>query len=379
MLRAIVLEDAAACAAVADEWDALAVELGVPYASPHWMLAWWRHLRPPGAELRVVVISDDDGDVVGIVPLHLIRRHGIREMRFLGSGHRVGPLVRPGHEAAAADAAARVLGEGPAGPDVLRLDRADRGSPWADLLRSAWPSDSPRLRHQQTEAAPVVMLEGASFDEWLAGRSAKFRGQIRATQRKLRQGGGGPRLATPDTLEDDVAAFVELHHTRWRGGDSGLQGGMGALLRDAAAELLDRGRLRIWSIDLDGAPIAVAVNVVAGYETAFWGIGWDSAHSRLSPGLLAVAATVEDVCEREGRRYDLGGGAQPYKWRFTDVDAPVTWDVLIPSGSRSRHARAVVAAEQAERRARSLAKRVIEVAERRRGRWVRSLTRSSTA
>ena len=39
---------------IRDGWDALAAELGRPFSSPAWTLAWWRHAAPSGAELRVI-------------------------------------------------------------------------------------------------------------------------------------------------------------------------------------------------------------------------------------------------------------------------------------------------------------------------------------
>src|SRR4051812_42691887 len=58
--------------AVAD-WDRLAVERGLPYCAPAFLLAWWNHVAPQGAQLRVVVVRDADGHVTGIGPFYALR------------------------------------------------------------------------------------------------------------------------------------------------------------------------------------------------------------------------------------------------------------------------------------------------------------------
>ena len=59
--------------AVAD-WDRLAVAGGLPYCAPAFLLAWWRHAAPEGAQLRVVVVRDGDGHVAGIGPFYAVAR-----------------------------------------------------------------------------------------------------------------------------------------------------------------------------------------------------------------------------------------------------------------------------------------------------------------
>ena len=56
MATAELITDLAGLERIRAGWDALAVELGRPFSSPSWTLAWWRRAAPEGAELRVVAV-----------------------------------------------------------------------------------------------------------------------------------------------------------------------------------------------------------------------------------------------------------------------------------------------------------------------------------
>src|SRR3954447_11534251 len=70
--------------AVAD-WDRLAVEKGLPYCAPAFLLAWWNHVAPEGARLRVVAVRDGQGHVAGIGPFYAVRERGLPAWSLLGS------------------------------------------------------------------------------------------------------------------------------------------------------------------------------------------------------------------------------------------------------------------------------------------------------
>lgn len=341
-IRAEVVTTPEACRPFLDEWDALAVASEMPYAAPAWMLAWWDHVRPPRSILLVIPVTQG-ADLIGVLPLYGVPRAlGSLDVRFLGTGHRVAPLARPGAEADVARAGVSALVDH-APPTVLRLDRFDGGSSWPALLQTAWPGRVPARAVEFTEQAPVVPMSSEGFEEWLAGKSGNFRQQMRAARRRVIRDGGEFRVVTsPDDLPSAVDDFVALHRMRW-GAGSGLPAyGLAAMLRDAGSALLARERFRLCSIHLDGEAIASAVNVAAGGRTAYWNIGWNPAFSRHKPGMLAVLWSLEDAFSRGGSQFDLGGGANAYKDRFTDVDAPLAWSVLIPRGARHGVGRAMV-------------------------------------
>ena len=130
MLSARVIDAEGELAPYIESWDALAVAAGRPYASPAWMLAWWRTAAPKGAQLRVAVASDGDGALVGVAPFWCSRRGlGGTWLRLLGAPvcAPTEPLARPGSEREAAAALARgARGHAP----LPRLPGIRRLPPW---------------------------------------------------------------------------------------------------------------------------------------------------------------------------------------------------------------------------------------------------------
>jgi hypothetical protein len=103
---------------------------------------------------------------------------------------------------------------------------------------------------------------------------------------------------------------------------------MGDFVLDAGEMLGVGDRLRLWIVEIDDVAIGAALFIAGGGEIAYVNGGFDDAYARLKPTLLAIAATIEDGFARGENRVDLGGGGQPYKFRFADADDPIHWASL---------------------------------------------------
>ena len=327
-----MIDDAGMLGPHLEAWDDLAVLRRQPYSAPAWMLAWWRHAAPQDSRLRVVVVRDG-GEVIGIAAWHQDRlATGLRVARLLGTGHRVEPLARPGREATVARAVAAALRRLPDGPGALSLDRADAGSAWPGLLALGRGS---AVVERETTGAPVVRLDGRTREEWLATRSRNFRSQRIQARRRLEEHGAVVRLAEePDAIEEAVEGFLRLTAARWDtpAWNHPRGGGIGEMLREAARDLVPRGRMRIWVLEADGTPVSVQLFVGAGDELSYWNGGYDRRWSRLRPGFETLVHAIEHACAMGDRRVDLGGGAIPYKRRLADADEPLVSALVLPGG-----------------------------------------------
>jgi CelD/BcsL family acetyltransferase involved in cellulose biosynthesis len=322
-------------------WDALATAARQPYCAPAWMLAWWRNAAPAGAGLRVVLALDGDR-LVGVAPFCVVPdRLRVARYRLLASGRcsPVGPLAAGGLEGQAAAVFAGALAAAHPAPRLIALEGVAAGARWPALLAGAWPGPRPRLVRHWSEPVPTIDLEAVdSFEGWLASKSAHFRREMRRTRRRLVAAGGTFRLAaTPGEVDRGLDAFARLHYANWapRGGSAALDPPVERMLRDAAARLLDAGRFRVWSLEVDGAAIGGRVAVAAGGEVGFWASGFDDAWSRYSPSMQSSLAAVEDAVERGDRRIMLGPGSQEWKYRLADGADAVESVTLVPPGRAS--------------------------------------------
>jgi CelD/BcsL family acetyltransferase involved in cellulose biosynthesis len=360
-VSAVVISEPSELEPYLADWDRLAVSCGQPFSAPAWMLAWWRHLAPPGGRLCVTVMSSSAGELVGIAPWYQFSTGtGLRMARLIGTGHRVEPLGPRGLEDALAVPMAAALHALPERSGALVLDRADALSPWPAAIARAWPGHT-RIVHRETIGAPVISLHARDRAHWLASRSAHFRSQRQRASRKLAERGASIRQTEPglDTARA-LAAFVNLSAGRWAASRKGGGGAraMEGMLREAADALVARGRMSVWVLEVREAIASVQIFVIAGGQVAYWNGAFDPAWADLSPGFEVTVEAVEHAFGLGADRLDLGGGPAEYKRRLADGDAPVASTTIVPGGADRLVRLAQLAPDAMRRRILETAKRL---------------------
>lgn len=344
MLTATVIDAEDEVEALCPSWDLLAIEASRPFAAPGWTLAWWRHARPSGAELRLVAVRDGE-QLVGLAPLMASGRN----FETI-AGHfspPTGVIAAPGREQEVAAAVSTALAEHRSGPGVLQLeDVAGPGSP-AEALLAAWPGKRPWTHATPAAPLPVIRLDGRDFDTWFATKSSKFRQESRRMRRRLEEAGGSFALVDRAGADAAIEAFVELHGARWaeRGGSDALVPAIRELLTEALAELGEE-RLRIYTVEVEGRIVAVNLLVAAGEEVCGWNSGFDEEWKRYSPSLLLTLHALQEAAERGEKRVNLGPGAGAYKDRLADEEGELGILTLVPHGRGHLAARLGMARHQ---------------------------------
>lgn len=314
-----------------EAWDDLAVAAGNPYATPAWVLAWWRHAAPNAAALRLLVVTDEDG-LVGVGPFFATKgRGGVMIHGVIGAttAARSTLVAHPGKEGVAARHFARLLSNSEPAVRVVTL----AGVPDDALHRAFLDEMSQRfpglhIREDFALPAPVIRLDHSSFDEWYASKSRNFRQQTRRRRRQLDSLGGDFRApGQDDELRVALADFAALHHSRWqwRGGSAVLTPGVEAALLEAAQALAPTHRFRLWALEVAGKTIASMAFFSAGDELAWWLGGFDEAWSKYQPGIATLVAAIEDAFEQGNTRLTLGAGGQEMKRRFADDAETLAW------------------------------------------------------
>ena len=335
MLTASVVTDPDGVADAVGAWDALAVAAGRPYCAPAWMLAWWRHLAPEDARLRIVLVRDGDA-LVGVLPLYLQSASArVAELRLLTAGFtcRVEPLADPGREAEVARSAAAALADQP--PDALVLEGLPGDSPWPRLLAEAWPGRG-AWRHDDFSMTLPMAVPAADGTAWMASRRRGFRKETGRIRRRIEEAGGAVERAEPAQLPAAVDAALRLYRARWahRGGGARTSDAVTAMLLDAGAALAGSGRFDVWLLRGPEGPVGAEVFVRAGAESAAWGGGFVAEWARFAPSVTLMLAAMCQGADEGVERVDLGEGEQPYKQRFTDEVQLLRWTTLFPRGRR---------------------------------------------
>lgn len=350
MLRSVIVGESEQARTLWRQWDELTVSRSRPYCSPAWMMAWWDHVAPPGAQLRLNAVFDGE-QLVGVAPFFADRGPGgVRRYRLLGAGTSapLDILAQPGMEQAAAMAMARSLSEADPSPDVIMLEGVAGDSPWPGLLCDLWPdSGSLCLRKQFSQPVPFIDLHGTTYDGWVAAKSSSARRKLRKDVKVLQELGVTVRPSrNAEELQRDLEALATLHSARWRkrGGSGVLDERVERMLAQAGRQLIDQGRFRVWSMELEGRTISAHLFVVAGGRVSYWLGGFDERETRIrQPGILTVRSALEHAFGAGASILDLGPGGQPYKYEFTQCASTAEWMLLIPRGRRSLLARAQMA------------------------------------
>jgi CelD/BcsL family acetyltransferase involved in cellulose biosynthesis len=195
------------------------------------------------------------------------------------------------------------------------------------------------------EDSPILAVEGRSFDEFLASRSSNFRQQVRRRERKLRRDYEVDiRLSDAEHLDADLDALFRLHDERWSEGESvALSGPRQSFHRDFARLALDRGWLRLWVLEADGAPRAAWYGFRFANMDWYYQSGRDPEWDRQSVGFVLLAHTIKLAFDDGMHEYRLLRGGEEYKGRFASAD-PGLETLALPRGLAGRAALGAVSA-----------------------------------
>jgi len=308
---------------VREDWTRLAEAAGHPFASWDWNAAWWGRFGL-GKRLYSFVCRDRTGDAVAILPLYIAGNRPLRVARFLGYADLHSPVCASADRALAARAMREVMGRS-GGCPVVVAERLPSAQGWGELLGG-------RLLARQQN--PVLRLGGMSWEDFLASKSANFRGQVRRKERRLIEEQGLTfRLADQASrLTEDLDALFRLHALRWGDKSTGcFEGDQGEFQRDFAVAALQRGWLRLWFAEIAGEQVA------AWYGWRFAGAEWyfqagrDTRWDHYSLGFVMLAHTVREACRDGVSDYHFLAGPDAYKWRFAQED-PGAESRLLSSG-----------------------------------------------
>jgi CelD/BcsL family acetyltransferase involved in cellulose biosynthesis len=366
-LRLDIVNDDEGFAELRGEWSDLAAADPEPnvFLTWPWAHTWWQHFGAGRSHhrLHIVVVRDAVG-VVGIVPLYR-SRVGVGPLATTAlqrlnhdSGDYGGMLLAP----RADDAVALVvdhLGAQLHNDDaaVVVLSRLASDARFTALLGDEL------VRHAATVETVVDQLGEACLYTDIAagfdlGKQTK-KHKIRQRLRRLGEQHGEVTFVehTGDTLESGLDRLVSLHDRRWEEIDEPMQGLLAEparreFLLDAIRALDAEGMVTLLSIEADGTPVAVELDLVHGNRVFLFKGAFDPEFSAFSPGQLLHHKVFEDGLAAGVEVFDFCRGDAQYKRRWANGERHLSTITL------SRPGLAGAAARQRFRATRALERRV---------------------
>jgi CelD/BcsL family acetyltransferase involved in cellulose biosynthesis len=312
------ITDEAGLVRLRSEWEALWERdpAATPFQSPAWLLAWWRFFGT--AEPRVLT-ARDDGELVGILPLYLLREPDSRKLLPIGVGlsDYIETLLDPA-ASAATDLFMAAIAETPGWDECWLPDLVPEGV----LSRAVAPSC---LADGNSAASPCPVLalpaNPANPGEVLPRKTLRDLHQAR--KRTAVAGEVVIETISEDRLDATMDDLFRLHEQRWRArGECGLCSDprVQGFHRTAAHELLSAGMLRMHRLSIDDAALAVSYGFIArGSAYAYLG-GFDPSQSWFSPGTQVIAHAIEQASAEGAARFDFLRGGEGYKYAWGAVD-----------------------------------------------------------
>lgn len=301
-------------------WDVLwrSLESPTPFQSSAWLLPWWEVF---GTGEPSTFTFEAEGGLVGLAPFYAAPGRRGTELRLLGAGisDYLDVLVAPGHRPEMADALSSALASASTEWTFCGFDRL---RPSSVLWEVQVPAPFVEARSDD-EPCPILALPGTGGLAALGTHLAKHVRNARA--RGARAGTMTIERAGADVLSATLERLYAMHGARWaKAGRAGVLGDprVRRFHHLAAPRLHASGILRLSTLTIGGRPAAVHYGLRAGATYCSYIGGFDPALAHLGPGMLALAAAVEEAMAEGVSAFDFLGGREAYKYRWGAVDHP---------------------------------------------------------
>jgi CelD/BcsL family acetyltransferase involved in cellulose biosynthesis len=305
--------------ALEPEWSALyeQAEQKNPFLSYSWTYACLQN-QAPVPELSVLAMRRS-GKLVGLAPLCIEKRFGLRILRFIAEDRSdyLGFLLSSANDGI---------------EELVMAQLADRRLNWdlALLHRLAEPFTTihklspPTGRWHRTEwtASAYHRFEG-DFEALHEAGPSWIREMRKRQRRFVRDGGSALRLAGAEAA-GKLTLVGEIEAASWKGAKDcmRLQPGAGQnIFREAFLNLGDQ--VELWLALFRGRPVAYRIDFLCGDRLWLYQGAFDAAYDKVRAGSVLSYVATERAWLHGVREYDYLTGDEAYKLNRTSALRPI--------------------------------------------------------
>lgn len=298
---------------MADEWDVLAKQAGMPTLSHAWVSACVEAFHADD-HLSIITVRRK-GELVGLAPLVERRRDSFSRLELIGVSFLYEPSGLLYRDDETLDHLVRALLERQL-PVVLARVPVD--SAVVSRFRSGLFLAQRGIVMKSGVGYSLMIPISSGWIAYLEKLSSRRRYDLRrARSRAEERGPVTVRIFCPK--EDEIAAgmdeFVRIEATGWKGrlGSSlKQQPAMRRFFEQYALYASQSGVFRFAFLDVAGTPIATQLAAI--YADRFWvfKIGYDEAWSRCSPGWQLLGETIKYAFEQQLASYEFLGSDEAW-------------------------------------------------------------------
>jgi len=356
---------------IAAEWRLIDQKVAprTPFASPDWILPWWKHFARRRQmllhdEFYCHVVRSDGGRLVAVAPLMRTFIPGVgppvlRIVQFFGADANLteirGVICLPEDQASAVEALAEHFRARRGEWDVFR---------WAGLRHpvNAYGAAHPRCALTARAERPDFIVDlPESFEALLEQLSFKMRQNLRRTYKSLERDGVAFSLRVTEQAGGVAAAmerFLALHAARADAAEmifhpnKFVQPHVRAFLADYLHRSAERGELKIFELEIGGVAVASRLAFRLGSDLYLYFAGYDPGWKNYSVMTVLMAEMFKWAFAHGVERVNLSTGADQSKLRWKPREVLFRDAVQASPTLRARAAFGVFHAYEAFHRAR---------------------------
>jgi CelD/BcsL family acetyltransferase involved in cellulose biosynthesis len=317
-----------------------------------WQSVWWKYFGE-GLHLHIITFRKN-GRLVGIAPLYLdvSSLFGVklyRRLRFMGGGvedrtsqwdlAQFGPsdyldiIAIPEFQEEVARGFLGYLRR-EAWLDGTELENIPPSSLLVKVLVPMLKREGHPYKLVQDHVCPRITLPG-SLEEYLRGRSAKFRYQLTQTRKAASTLGlfSIETVQSAGDLQKALAELIRLHQLRWnRIGYPGVFADprFQDFQEEISQRFLENGWLWFKTVRTNGSYIAARMGFRFKNSISDYIAGFDdrSPGAKRRPGYALLLSMIEDAIQEKREVFDLLRGYETYKFDFTS-EIPTNWKIVV--------------------------------------------------
>jgi CelD/BcsL family acetyltransferase involved in cellulose biosynthesis len=342
-LRTETITDLDQLDALRDAWRTLLAESpgATAFASPEWILTWYRHFGSRRGVYAITVRRDDR--LVGLLPFAISRFGGRKRAGFallVSAGTEHGDygeaLLGADPEpvaAAVADHLCQLVRDQHVAINLRRL--CDDGP----LLRALEDHDDVG-RHPMGQVAQNALVDFTVLDDPVAHleRLARKR-DIPRSQRRLAEVCGDvtfePTTDGPDATDTALDTMRDMLARRWADGGGPrtfATPALEAFTRDVVRELVAGGLGRVSTVRAGGRPVSVSIDFRLGQRYVGHNSAFDPDLSSFGPGQAHLYEVLRCAQSEGAVEFDLRAGDYPYKRKWANAERVTRSLVLVAPG-----------------------------------------------
>ncbi len=320
-------------------WNELIVRSGATnfFLSFEWYRTCRLHLAEGGA--MCVAVARRDGRVQGIAPLCIKSKEGFRRLGFMGPADYQDFIIAPEHRPQTLEAILHALRSHP-GWDIFELVRAPSDSPNFEQLQLAAFRANGLYEVRPTDVAPYIRIE-SSWDAYWQSLDRRFRSDSRRCMKKLEAEVGSVSFRVLDDREEistHLDVLMKQHIARRDARDYSLfHSPAYRSFYTALAEAFRRkGALSLAAMRAGDRIAALSLGFTYGGKYLDLVTSFDEALAKYSVGRLLAIYTAEQAFRANLEEYDMGSGAETYKFKWKPRTRRLCAVTLCPPKPRGR-------------------------------------------